>query len=126
MDKSELLNQLRIDRGTDEDAAPSRIRIWIGIALALALAGAAIFWLLGRGETTEVVVASARALPAVGGGGSVLDATGYVTARRQATVSAKITGKVRTLHDIPRAFGVHENLAIRIGAANLLALLHIE
>jgi RND family efflux transporter MFP subunit len=97
LDKSELLNQLRIDRGTDEDPSPSRIRVWIGIALALALAGAAIFWLLGRGATTEVVVASARALPAVGGGSSVLDATGYVTARRQATVSAKVTGRVRTL-----------------------------
>jgi len=56
-----------------------------------------LFWFLGRGEATQVVVASARAMPAVGGGASVLDATGYVTARRQATVSAKITGKVRTL-----------------------------
>jgi len=97
LDKSELLNQLRIDRGADEDTSPSRIRVWIGIALGFALAGAAIFWLLGRGATTEVAVVSARALPAVGGGSSVLDATGYVTARRQATVSAKITGKVRTL-----------------------------
>ena len=34
-------------------------------------------------------------MPATGAGTSVLDATGYVTARRQATVSAKITGKVQ-------------------------------
>jgi RND family efflux transporter MFP subunit len=34
-------------------------------------------------------------MPATRAGTSVLDATGYVTARRQATVSAKITGKVR-------------------------------
>ena len=34
---------------------------------------------------------TARQAPAAG---SVLDASGYVTARRQATVSAKITGKV--------------------------------
>ena len=34
-------------------------------------------------------------MPATSTGTSVLDATGYVTARRQATVSAKITGKVR-------------------------------
>ena len=34
-------------------------------------------------------------MPATGAATSVLDATGYVTARRQATVSAKITGKVR-------------------------------
>jgi RND family efflux transporter MFP subunit len=37
---------------------------------------------------------AARAAAPAGGAGSVLDASGYVTARRQATVSAKITGKV--------------------------------
>ncbi len=42
-----------------------------------------------------MTVAAARAMPATSAGTSVLDATGYVTARRQATVSAKITGKVR-------------------------------
>ena len=61
------------------------------------LAGAALAWFIGRGEATEVVVTPARLIPAAGGGTSVLDATGYVTARRQATVSAKITGKVRTV-----------------------------
>jgi RND family efflux transporter MFP subunit len=37
---------------------------------------------------------AARAAAPAGGAGSVLDASGYVTARRQATVSAKITGKI--------------------------------
>jgi len=97
MNKSELLNQLRIDRGASEEASPSRVRLWVGLAIVLLLAGAALFWILGRGEATQVVVVPARAIPAVGSGTSVLDATGYVTARRQATVSAKITGKVRTL-----------------------------
>ena len=40
-------------------------------------------------------VAPARAMAGIPQSASVLDATGYVTARRQATVSAKITGKVR-------------------------------
>jgi RND family efflux transporter MFP subunit len=97
MNKSELLNQLRIDRGTTEDGSPRRIRIWIGLASVLLLAGAALAWFFGRGEATQVTVATAHALPTIGGSASVLDATGYVTARRQATVSAKITGKVRTL-----------------------------
>jgi RND family efflux transporter MFP subunit len=97
MDKSELLNQLRIDRGANEEAAPSRVWIWIGLATVLLLVGAALFWILGRGEATPVVVAPARAIATVGSSTSVLDATGYVTARRQATVSAKITGKVSTL-----------------------------
>jgi len=97
MDKPELLNQLRIDRGTNEEGAPSRVWIWIGLATVLLLAGAALFWIFGRGEATPVVVAPARAIATVGSSTSVLDATGYVTARRQATVSAKITGKVSTL-----------------------------
>ena len=97
MDKSDLLKQLRIDREPDPESSPPRTRLWIGVAAGLLLAGAAIFWFLGRGNAIEVVVAPARAMPAVGSGASVLDATGYVTARRQATVSAKITGKVRTL-----------------------------
>ena len=42
----------------------------------------------------EVKVAPARAVAAGSGGGAVLNASGYVTARRQATVSSKVTGKV--------------------------------
>ncbi len=97
MDKSDLLKQLRIDREPDQESSPPRTRLWIGLAAGLLLVGAAVFWFLGRGNAIEVVVAPARPMPAVGSGASVLDATGYVTARRQATVSAKITGKVRTL-----------------------------
>src|SRR5262245_9368340 len=52
-----------------------------------------MLWLgLGRSEPPAVRVAVARA--AGQAAGPVLDASGYVTARRQATVSAKITGKV--------------------------------
>lgn len=67
------------------------------MAAGFLLVVAALVWFLGRGEATEVTVAPARLIPAAGNGASVLDATGYVTARRQATVSAKITGKVRTV-----------------------------
>jgi RND family efflux transporter MFP subunit len=60
--------------------------------LLLIMAGAA--WLFGsRLAAPTVRTVTARAA-ASGSAGSVLDASGYVTARRQATVSAKITGKV--------------------------------
>jgi RND family efflux transporter MFP subunit len=95
LDKSHLLKQLQIDRDAPDDAPPSRVLVWIGTAAGLALGGAVLFWRISGGEALPVVVEPARALPAVAGGASVLDATGYVTARRQATVSAKITGKVR-------------------------------
>jgi len=42
-----------------------------------------------------VHVAAATAIGGASGNASVLDATGYVTARREATVSSKITGKVK-------------------------------
>ena len=95
MNKSELLKELRIDRDAPTDGSSSRLRLWIAIGAAAVLVVGLLFWFLNREKPTEVMVATARAMPATGAGTSVLDATGYVTARRQATVSAKITGKVR-------------------------------
>jgi RND family efflux transporter MFP subunit len=98
LDKSELLNQLRIDRDASDEGSSPRLRLWIGLGAALVLLAAALAWYFTRDEATVVTVAAARAMPATSAGTSVLDATGYVTARRQATVSAKITGKVREVH----------------------------
>jgi HlyD family secretion protein len=61
--------------------------------IAALLAGAALWW-KGRSDVVEVQTVPARK---TGGGASdraVLHASGYVTARRKATVSAKVTGKV--------------------------------
>lgn len=66
----------------------------IGIVVAL-LVVALVAWLLTRQGAMEVKVAPAKAVASGGSsGGSVLNASGYVTARRQATVSSKVTGKV--------------------------------
>lgn len=92
---ADLLKELRIDR----NAAPpsSNKGLWIGIAVAVLAVVAAIVWfVLGRDGAAEVRTTEAIAIGNAGGAGaSVLDATGYVVARRQATVSAKITGRVR-------------------------------
>ena len=91
MDTSELLKELRIDR----DGRPPRARRrWLLVAAPLAVLAALGIWLaLARFATPTVRTVTARAA-ASDVAGSVLDASGYVTARRQATVSAKITGKV--------------------------------
>src|SRR5438445_12734125 len=90
MQTSELLKELRIDR--NGRAARARGR-WLALAAAAVLALAGGLWLAwGRVSPPTVRTVTARA--AAPGAGSVLDASGYVTARRQATVSAKITGKV--------------------------------
>jgi RND family efflux transporter MFP subunit len=95
VDKSELLKQLRIDREAPPEESPSRTRLWIGVTITIVAIVVATVWLISREPAIEVTVVAARAMPSTGAGTSVLDATGYVTARRQATVSAKITGKVR-------------------------------
>lgn len=93
---ADLLNSLKIDRSAPPPRA-SRRRLWIALAVAgaVVLALAAGFALRG-GRPLQVQVAEATA---IGGGAAsataVLDASGYVVARRMATVSAKVTGKVR-------------------------------
>jgi len=89
-----LLSELRIERSRATPPPPRRGGLLLGSAalVALLIAGG---WFLLRGEAVaQVRTATARAAAANGAGASVLDASGYVTARRQATVSAKITGKV--------------------------------
>jgi len=95
-DKANLLNQLRIDRGGPDQGGGGRIWWIVGGGVA-AIILVAVAWILLAGPSgIPVHAAMARAVTVEGaaGGGSLLDASGYVVARRAATVSAKITGKV--------------------------------
>ncbi len=89
---SDLLNQLRIDREYREES-PTRARWpWIvggGVLVGLLVVGG---WLLRSRQAPAVHTALVQPMAKGGPSASVLDATGYVTARRQATVSAQITG----------------------------------
>ena len=93
-DHDDLLKQLRIEREQREDHDTRHTRwLWIVgavIVLALIAAGAAFYAL--RGQAVEVQAATAIAPAAAGDSAAVLQATGYVVARREATVSAQITG----------------------------------
>jgi RND family efflux transporter MFP subunit len=95
-DKKALLGQLRIERDAEPSGAASGRRTWIiagVVALIVLLGGGAWLALSARGAL-PVHTAVAQSLGGGGAGASVLDATGYVTARREATVSAQMTGKV--------------------------------
>src|SRR6202165_5326678 len=89
-----LLGQLRIDRTQREAGFDPRRRPGVvgGLLVLVALSAVGVWF--GLSGHAALPVRTAIAQPIAGGGAnaSVLDATGYVTARRQATVSAQITG----------------------------------
>lgn len=91
-DKSDLLAQLRIDRD-DRPRENFRWR-WVIVTMGIALITVSAVWLLAEPEPLPVRVQMARMAMIDPGATSVLDATGYVKARRYATVSSKVTGKV--------------------------------
>ncbi|MEA5667594.1 efflux RND transporter periplasmic adaptor subunit [Stenotrophomonas sp. MH1] len=96
---AELLKELRIDRSAappPRGPSPSRRWLWVVIGLVLVLLAALAVGMLARGKPAATVeTAPVVAMSQGGGSNAVLDASGYVVARRMATVSAKITGKVR-------------------------------
>lgn len=95
---ADLLKELRIDRNRPPPpSGPGRGLIVGAIVLVLVLAAVAGWFVFARNAGAQVRTASVTAIGAGSGGAgaSVLDATGYIVARRIATVSAKITGKVR-------------------------------
>ena len=90
---AELLKELRIERNAPSPP-PSRGKGWALALLALAILVAAAGMLGGRERAVEVRTAPAVAIGNTAASASVLDASGYVVARRMATVSAKVTGRV--------------------------------
>ncbi|RZA05020.1 MAG: biotin/lipoyl-binding protein, partial [Moraxellaceae bacterium] len=90
--KSELLSQLRIDRNANSSGLV--IWPWIlgGVIVLLLLIGG--YRLFSDSTPMPVKIQMARMATVDSSSASVLDATGYVVARRQANVSSKVTGRV--------------------------------
>ena len=91
------LEGLRIPRDEQPQASPVRRFLWPSIATIVVVGVLAVLTLQFLPDTrAEVRVETVRS-SAGGGVASVLDASGYVTARRAATVSSKRTGRIRTV-----------------------------
>jgi RND family efflux transporter MFP subunit len=92
-DPSDSINQLKIDRSS---AAPAARNLKAPIFVLAAVALLVIAWLLTGNSPGTVLVETdiARKPQSAVAASSVLDAAGYVVARREATVSSKVTGKV--------------------------------
>ncbi len=89
----EELASLRIDR--EARGGGGRTGIWIVLIVLLAAAAAGGWYWWRREPVLDVKTAEAAVRSgAAGSPNAVLNASGYVTARRRATVSSKVTGKV--------------------------------
>jgi RND family efflux transporter MFP subunit len=85
------LNDLRIER---KEPAKSSARLWQMALAVLIVAAAFALWHFTQPTTLSVRTAPVRETTTGGTTRTVLNASGYVTARRESTVSSKITGKV--------------------------------
>lgn len=97
-DKSSLLDSLKIERGAPiaRRRGPSP---WIyGFVLVAAILAGGAGWYFWPDNSVGVHAVTAAALGSGGASGTGLDASGYIVARRQATLSAKILGKVEEVN----------------------------
>jgi RND family efflux transporter MFP subunit len=118
------LDDLRIERNGKTGSPGRTAPIAIAIIL-LVLAAAAVWWAL-QPKPPEVVTTVAREV-ASGPGmqRTVLNASGYVIARREATVSSKITGKVVEVHIEEGVKVIEGQLLARLDDANARASLQL-
>jgi RND family efflux transporter MFP subunit len=105
-DLKQDLAALRIER----DAERSSAGRWLASLVALLVLGGAVggAWLWATRERPVEVQTATVTSRAPGTQAAVLNASGYVTARRRATVSSKVTGKVVEVN-------VEEGMAVKAG-----------
>lgn len=103
------LAALKIDRSARHSSSRGAWR-WVTLALAMiAVGGGWWYWQRAATLTVKTSPVVARTTGSQGAADeAVLNASGYVTARRRATVSSRITGKVVAVH-------VEEGMAVRAG-----------
>jgi RND family efflux transporter MFP subunit len=117
------LDDLRIERSGKPDAPPRLLLVAVAVGVAAVVAVA--FWWLKRPKAVEVHTVIAHATAITGGERTVLNASGYVTARREATVSSKITGKVTEVL-VEEGMSVKEGqILARLDDTNVKASLHL-
>ncbi|MYD87636.1 MAG: biotin/lipoyl-binding protein, partial [Acidobacteria bacterium] len=88
------LDELKIDRSRGGRSRVGRI-VWLVLLLVVMGAGAAAGWRWWEEARIPVVsTAAVRRTVAADGQPTVLNASGYVTARLQSTVSSKVTGRI--------------------------------
>lgn len=111
-DKSEMLRSLSIERGGADSRGGGLGGVILGAVIGAGIAGAAVWFLKPVPEAPAAPPPVVATTPAAGttavrpAGGLV--ASGFVVARRQATVSAEVTGRVTEVL-------VEEGMAVKAG-----------
>jgi RND family efflux transporter MFP subunit len=104
-DRKDDLAALRIEREPERPAR--RSAVWLVVLVVIAVGGFGAWRWATRERPIEVETATVSER-AAGTQAAILNASGYVTARRRATVSSKITGKLVEVN-------VEEGMAVREG-----------
>lgn len=120
------MNDLKDDLASlqlNESKPPPRKRLWLVLVLIALLALASVVWLSTiQSATTEVTIAYPEISETHQVSGSpILTASGYVVARRQAIVSAKIQGRLSELHVEEGSRVAHNEIIARLDAEDFAA-----
>jgi RND family efflux transporter MFP subunit len=122
-DKSPHLDQLRIDRDKPPSGPWRGVVVLLVLLVVLGTAGAGGYYYFWGSDTGIPVHAITAQSDLAGGGGSGLDASGYVVARRQATLSAQIIGTVTFLNAEEGQHVREGDVIARVNDANYSAAL---
>jgi HlyD family secretion protein len=121
-DKSSLLDSLKIERSAPvRRSGPSPLLYGLVAAGVIAVGAAA--WYFWPDSRVPVHVVTVSAQGSVGAVGTGLDASGYVVARRTATLSAKIQGKVAEVNFEEGQKVKTGDIVARLDDSNYLAIL---
>src|SRR5438876_844011 len=88
----QALDQLRIDRAAPSRGIPKTTVVVIALVLVALVLG--VIWWFNRPKPAIVRTVLVQAPASGGPDKTLLNASGYVTARREATVASKVMGKV--------------------------------
>ena len=124
MTEKTSLDDLKIDRsGVDDSRSRSWMWILLFILIPVAAIGGLAWWLMK--PPGKVVVVSVARETSLDGAQTVLNASGYVTARTKATVSSKVTARVLEVL-IEEGMRVEKGQVVaRLDASNVETGLHL-
>jgi RND family efflux transporter MFP subunit len=120
--QEELISQLRIQRDQDPQ---SKTHWWFLVFLAVMAALVIGYTFFHEPDPVEVKIEMASVAVMDSADARVLDATGYVVARRMATVSSKVTGKVAEIFIEEGMFVEKDQIVARLDDVNTVKSLEL-